>query len=198
MSSLVDRRILKTKQKLKEALVRLLKDKPFEHITVTELCRESGTSRITFYTYYGDKYDLADDYFQDMLLSATGDFERLQRENNPAGSPAEGYCNLLDAILDLHREYGDFFRHLSEQESPALYNSFHWYVLRNVEKYALENCGEARSRYPLPMAAGFLCNGLWAFIRAGREEKRSEEEIRFQARELLCGIFSAGVLSEVP
>lgn len=47
-----DQRILLTKRLLHEGLLRLMKNKPISGITVTELCRESGINRATFYKHY--------------------------------------------------------------------------------------------------------------------------------------------------
>ena len=63
--------------KLKETMTKMLDSKRFEQITVSDLCRAAGTSRVTFYTYYDDKYSLLDDYFRDMLEKAEGDFTKL-------------------------------------------------------------------------------------------------------------------------
>ena len=65
-----DKRIRKTKKNLKQTLIALLGQKPFEQITVTELCKSADTSRITFYAHYNDKYELAAEVFQDMLKLA--------------------------------------------------------------------------------------------------------------------------------
>ena len=48
----MDKRILKTKRNLKQTLLSMMDEKPFEKIGVTELCNRAETSRITFYTYY--------------------------------------------------------------------------------------------------------------------------------------------------
>ena len=50
-----DRRIVKTKRNLKEALIAMLDKEDFEHISITELCRKAEVSRITFYSHYSDK-----------------------------------------------------------------------------------------------------------------------------------------------
>ena len=59
-NNMTDIRIVKTKRHLKQALVKMLEDTPFEKLTVAELCRRAETSRITFYTHYDDKYDLTE------------------------------------------------------------------------------------------------------------------------------------------
>lgn len=48
----MDRRTTRTRQKLHESLLALLKQKPIEKITVKELCQLADINRSTFYQYY--------------------------------------------------------------------------------------------------------------------------------------------------
>ena len=50
-----DRRILRTRDTLGDALVELMHEKPFEEITVQEILDRAGVGRSTFYTHYPDK-----------------------------------------------------------------------------------------------------------------------------------------------
>ena len=54
----IDRRIFKTKEALKGALIALLKEKELNKITVKELCEKADINRGTFYTHYKDQVDL--------------------------------------------------------------------------------------------------------------------------------------------
>ena len=54
----MDRRILRTRDTLGEALVGLIREKPFDEITVQEILDRAGVERSTFYTHYRDKDDL--------------------------------------------------------------------------------------------------------------------------------------------
>ena len=47
----MDKRIEKTKHMIKTTMLELMKKKPFNKITVKEICENAYTSRITFYTY---------------------------------------------------------------------------------------------------------------------------------------------------
>lgn len=47
-----DRRVLKTEQALESALLKLMRGKSVDQITTTELCREAGINRNTFYAHY--------------------------------------------------------------------------------------------------------------------------------------------------
>lgn len=53
-----DVRIIKNKKQIEIAFIKLLEQMDFHKITVQDICRESLTSRSTFYSHYLDKYDL--------------------------------------------------------------------------------------------------------------------------------------------
>jgi len=75
----LDRRVRRTRNRLGDALIALMQEKPFDSITVQDLLERAGVSRSTFYVHYADKDDLlmsdADDFFEaiSMALSAHGD-----------------------------------------------------------------------------------------------------------------------------
>ncbi len=54
----MDIRIKRTKKMLEEALFDLMKDKPIEKITPTELCRKATVNRNTFYSHYSSVTEL--------------------------------------------------------------------------------------------------------------------------------------------
>ncbi|HBL40052.1 MAG TPA: hypothetical protein DDY98_00160 [Ruminococcaceae bacterium] len=68
----VDRRICKTKESLKNALIALLNEKEINNITVKELCIKADINRSTFYSHYKDQNDLynsiLNQLFQNMEL----------------------------------------------------------------------------------------------------------------------------------
>lgn len=74
-----DRRIARTRDTLGDALVELIRQKPFESITVQDVLDRAGVGRSTFYTHYRDKNDLfmsdAAEFFEATAsaLSKSGD-----------------------------------------------------------------------------------------------------------------------------
>lgn len=56
----VDRRILKTQEALKTAVIELMTEKNFDDITIQDLSDKANVSRGTIYLHYMDKYDLLD------------------------------------------------------------------------------------------------------------------------------------------
>src|SRR3954469_18232805 len=65
----MDRRALRTRDALGDALVELMHERPFRRITVQEVLDRAGVGRSTFYTHYKDKDDL--------FLSDVEDFFRM-------------------------------------------------------------------------------------------------------------------------
>jgi len=58
MGSDVDQRVKTTRHLLRRGLINLLEQKPLADISITELCRQSGINRGTFYAHYKDIGDL--------------------------------------------------------------------------------------------------------------------------------------------
>ena len=167
-----DKRIAKTKKNLKNAMIAMLGEKDFEHITITELCRAAEISRITFYSHYSDKYALLDEIFDDMLKLGTEDYYRRQRENNPTGRLAAGYVNMLDAILQLYSDRFDFFRHTDPEKNPYLASRLYSIVLETVEQHTLHVKKRMRLKYSPRKIAGFVCFGMFGFVNESRKKIR--------------------------
>ncbi len=191
-----DRRITKTKRSLKEAMVSMLSKEDFEHISITELCREAEVSRITFYSHYNDKYALLDDIFNDMLQIGTEDYYRRQRENNPAGKLAAGYVNMLDAILEIYYDRFDFFRYTNPEKNPYLASRLYSIILETVEMHTLHVKKRLSLKYSPKKIAGFVCFGMLGFVNESHEENTPLEEIRREARVLLKDLIKSGILTE--
>ena len=191
-----DKRIAKTKKNLKNAMIAMLGEKDFEHITITELCRAAEISRITFYSHYSDKYALLDEIFDDMLKLGTEDYYRRQRENNPTGRLAAGYVNMLDAILQLYSDRFDFFRHTDPEKNPYLASRLYSIVLETVEQHTLHVKKRMRLKYSPKKIAGFVCFGMFGFVNESREENTPMDELLPQARVLLTDLIRSGILTE--
>lgn len=61
-----DVRTTRTKAKIKETFLNLLQRHSYEHISVSDIAKESGINRVTFYTHYIDKACLLADLMEDM------------------------------------------------------------------------------------------------------------------------------------
>src|ERR1035438_4682376 len=54
----IDRRVRRTRDRLGDAIIGLMQEKPFETLTVQQVLARAGVGRSTFYSHYRDKDDL--------------------------------------------------------------------------------------------------------------------------------------------
>ena len=191
-----DKRIVKTKRTLKAAMIEMLSKEDFEHISITQLCRQADISRITFYSHYNDKYALLDEMFDDMLKIGTEDYYRRQKENNPSGRLAAGYVNMMDSILELYYSRFEFFGQANPEKNPYLASRLYSIILETVEKHTLHVKKRLRLKYSPKKIAGFVCFGMLGFVNESHREKTPLQQIRQEARELLTDLLRSGVLTE--
>ena len=173
-----DKRIIKTKKNLKNTMIELLRTVPFEKITVSEICRVAQTSRITFYTYYEDKYALTEEMFTDYTNEAIADYTRLQSENNCPKNAMQGYYNMLECIINLYYNNIEFFSHAQPEKNPYLYTSFSRHVFSNVENYIELHKKQMPPKYSSLQTAALLCHGIWGVINEAYRHVKSKEELQ--------------------
>ncbi|HEY3661730.1 MAG TPA: TetR/AcrR family transcriptional regulator [Chthoniobacterales bacterium] len=115
-----DQRVERTRDRLGDALVELLLEKPFAAITVQEILDRAGVSRTTFYSHYRDKNDLflsdAEEFFEAMAtaLSRFGDKSQrvapVEELFSHIGERRDFYSALLESgrlrdVLELGQEH---------------------------------------------------------------------------------------------
>jgi len=67
----IDRRVTRTRQGLREALLQLMDEKEFSAITVEEITDRANLGRTTFYLHYRDKEDLLLEEVADLIHKLT-------------------------------------------------------------------------------------------------------------------------------
>lgn len=65
----VDRRVRRTKRRLKESLLELLEERDYERITIREITERADVGRSTFYSHYNSKESLLFSGFDEWLYS---------------------------------------------------------------------------------------------------------------------------------
>jgi len=76
----MDRRIVKTKQSLQDALLALLREQPFEQIEIQAITDRANTARVTFYRHYGTKEELLRDTLERFYQQLRPEFELVSLE----------------------------------------------------------------------------------------------------------------------
>lgn len=92
-------RVRRTRTLLREALVELIEDRGFDHITVGELTSRAMISRAAFYRNYRDKYELVEQIFDEAMAEMTAG------DGDPR-PPGQRWTDFLRHIDSYHRLYG--------------------------------------------------------------------------------------------
>nr|WP_318539105.1 TetR/AcrR family transcriptional regulator [Terribacillus saccharophilus] len=63
-----DLRVIRTKESIRDALIKLIEEKGFEAITVKDITTKANFNRGTFYAHYQDKFDLMKKCEEEIML----------------------------------------------------------------------------------------------------------------------------------
>lgn len=77
--NLVDKRVKRTKQSFKQALLSLLAVKHYDEITITDIVKQADFNRGTFYIHYEQKDDLLRDLMDEMLKEMLKSFRETYK-----------------------------------------------------------------------------------------------------------------------
>lgn len=102
----VDLRIQKTEQALTQAMTRLLKEKPYVSITVSDICNTAMVRRATFYRHFHDK----DDFLDFCLKQQLKQFESVHPDED---DPVAYYTAVLRNILRFMRDSASLLDNMS-------------------------------------------------------------------------------------
>lgn len=125
-----NQRVEITKRMLKEGLLRLLKITDIQKISITELCRESGINRATFYRHYSTPHDLLLEISMDILEETEQCFGTLENIND-----SQKY---LTSLCRYFYENADIIqiliRNHSDSDFSHILDKFYQNMLKTVHK----------------------------------------------------------------
>ena len=91
-----DLRITKTRKVLFETLVLLMKEKSFEEIKVSDICKKALINRSTFYSHYSDKYEL----FMELIDALKDNLTESLNNNDSNVYTREYFIDLIKLLID--------------------------------------------------------------------------------------------------
>lgn len=109
-----------TKESVFSALMKLLKNRAFNEITITEITKVAGVSRAAFYRNYVTKEDIIIFYLRDLFQELLMELQKLESKNK---------LNRTRLFFSFFKEHGAFIENLIEAElSHIFYEQFCVYV----------------------------------------------------------------------
>lgn len=91
----MDRRTQYTRMVIKEALIALMREKPFPRITVKELCTNAEINRGTLYLHYLDLPDVLDDIENEIVASVADELRKINLFDDQLRPRMESFLNML-------------------------------------------------------------------------------------------------------
>jgi AcrR family transcriptional regulator len=170
-------RVRRTRALLRQALVELIEDRGFDHVTVGDLASRAMVSRAAFYRNYRDKYDLVEQVFDEAMAEMTAGGQDDTR------SPAKRYADFLAHVSAYHRLYGAL---LGRKGSP-------WFADRMRTALAAMSSEhlpgrDAAALVPSVISAMFVQSILWWLER---DRPCPPEEIAEQSARLIRAVIQA-------
>ena len=152
-----DRRVLYTKMFLKESLLELMKEKPIDKITPTELCRHANINRNTFYAHYYTTRDLLveiEEEFSSQIIESLGDT-----------LPIVNTLDLLENVCQIVYEKKEFCKVLLSSNGDAAF--LQNVILRGRDQIIKnwEAMGLHLSDEKTEIVFSFIINGSVAIMR---------------------------------
>lgn len=131
-----DLRVRRTRKLLKSALIELAIEKGFAAVTVQDIADRAMVNRATFYRHYLDKYDLLEQYMNEVydLTAAQEEIPVVGAQYADFDKPPAGLISLLDHI----QQHADFYRVMLGKQGDASF-------VQNIQQYI-----EKRFRSLLP------------------------------------------------
>lgn len=152
-----DLRIIRTKKFLYEALIILLKEKPFEEIKVSDICEKALINRSTFYAHYSDKYELLDSFIKDIKLSLK---EELEKNTNITNTK-EYYLEML-RIFFLHvNERKLFYSAILVNNQNSIVTDMIFSTLNEDIKKRIEEDNQLKSKIPSDIVTSFYLGAVF-------------------------------------
>lgn len=144
-----DGRVRYTKMVIKDSLLKLLREKPIQKITVKEICGLAEINRATFYTHYSDAHDLLEQIENDL-------FENIA---STVAAQQEDIGNLTREIFTIIEENIDLCKVLFSENGDKMF-------LRRIMDISREK-GISEWQKQYPQATRMQLEFLYTFISSG-------------------------------
>ncbi len=157
----VDIRVQRTYQQLVDAVMKLLTEKDFESLSVSDICEAASVHRATFYKHFSDKFEFINYCFKSKITSI--DLQLLINDPTP--------LNVKNAILRFIKEIFEF----ADKNIPLLsiicsekyYVSLGTILSSTLNDYCMKYFSSVLTAptHKLEIMANFYTNALTGVVR---------------------------------
>ncbi len=179
-----DRRVLRTRRLLREALIAALVERGWRSVSVQDVCARADVGRSTFYAHFADK--------EELLLSGLDDLEQeLRRPAAPANGRMLGFAPALFEHVQGHR---GLHRALRGQRVHDLVQARVRRLVANLVRAELAPMG--REDALLETAVAYVSGGFLELFSGWLENRNPPPAAEVEARSRLLTISAVRALRE--
>jgi AcrR family transcriptional regulator len=184
-----DRRILRTRKMLWEALVSLIKEKDYSEITIQDIADRANVNRVTFYLHYRDKQDLLEKNVEAIFNDLNSRITPLTGEKFRTDIPPEG----MTLVYQFIAENAKFYRIvLGEKGLPFLVNRFQKYLAElTIRRFQMLNPQKKKRPIPLEIVAQYAAGSIIGLINWWLENDMPISPKEFAHQTLLLTAYGA-------
>jgi AcrR family transcriptional regulator len=157
-----DLRVRRTHKLLWEALVAELATRPFEEITVTNICERAMVHRTTFYKHYEDKYALLAKGMRQMYDALVAESQHLPPSAFSTDHPPPYFIRLFEHVA----ENQTFYRLMLTGEGVGRFQRLVKDYIAEVAQTRMSASMVADSphAFPLAMRVQYLAGGVLSLL----------------------------------
>lgn len=189
----VDLRIRKSKHHLRKSIITLLQTVPYADINISMICKEANVSRVTFYNYYKNKNELAEDIVK-ILFEST-----IKKTHKETGSEKIDFCYfqcLLINIIEVCYSYEKIIPAMKAVGNLDLKNVIDGYfydaIKSTLKQYNLENKIGIDYNVATSLVVGGFVRIIFDWLKLPITENREEskEKLKDTVKQIFVRFFS--------
>lgn len=154
-----DRRVVRSKEALKQALLQLMRQKDFSAISISEIVATANYNRGTFYSHYDSKEALLDDFIEDLIQDLLMSF-RAPYEHEEIFRIDELTANSVQIFEHIHQHATDYTILLRSNVTARLREK----MFAALKRISLEELEYAENGIDRELMAHYSINGLLGLI----------------------------------
>lgn len=199
--SKTDRRIIRTKNEIKQAFFSLLSEKNFEAITVRDITEVANINRGTFYLHYVDKYNLLEQYENEIFEKFNAILDETTNLDLDVNQFKQERLPVMIQILQVFYEEADFLKLiLGPNGDPYFHEKMRQFFVRYFNAYLGDRTDKSKWRFPIEITLAYNSNAILGVITywLQHDTQQSPEEIATMLIEtILKGTFEASGIRSI-
>ena len=153
----LDRRVIRTRQLLRDSLMSLILEKGYDAVTVQEITDRANLGRATFYLHYKDKEEL-------LAQSLTDTFDQLVAQMGPLTQESELIGTPIGLVFTHAAENSDLYRViLSGQGGHGIRRKVQAYMAAQAKERLLPLMSK-RGEIPDDLLANYMAGSLLGLV----------------------------------